>query len=134
MSQESVLCNIFVCTVTRKFKSEDGENLVILLNLLIMKYVFDLNNHLCAGVSADLNAATAGEDFIEVTAMPVVIQPGRVFPNVSITIINDNLTELAENVQLSITTEMPRIDIFPDTQTFRILDDDRKFILCNLLF
>ncbi|CAI8020186.1 hypothetical protein GBAR_LOCUS12072 [Geodia barretti] len=68
--------------------------------------------------------ATAGEDFTELVDVPVVVEPGGLFPNVSITIINDLITEFPEQLQYFIRTEMPRIDISGRGRTFSILDDD----------
>ena len=75
------------------------------------------------GVGVDF--ATAGEDFRE---MADVVEPGGLFPSVSITIINDLITEFPEQLQYIIRTEMPRVDIFGREQTFNILDDDCKSI------
>ena len=80
-----------------------------------------------------VNFATPGEDFVEVVNEPVVVEPGGLFPNVTITIINDRITEFSERLQYFISTEMSRIDIFGDrtgVQLFSIVDDDCKSTLC----
>ena len=81
----------------------------------------------CLFIGVGVDFATAGEDFRELVDVPVVVEPGGLFPNVSITIINDLITEFPEQLQYIIRTEMPRVVIF-GTQTFSILDDDCKSI------
>ena len=82
----------------------------------------------CLFVGVGAGFATAGEDFTELVDVPVVVEPGGLFPNVSITIINDMITEFPEQLQYFIRTEMPRIDISGRGRTFSILDDDCKSI------